>query len=348
MPRLNTIRVIRTTRANLNAQATAGNLLPGEPYLITDENRFAVATSASAYQAMALQSEAGGGGGGGPLAISVPATPSAGFLTPYGAVLNGRDVLGYRDDGGLLVPLQASHHKVRRVAATPVPGSTSVSLYGLSLSGTGTATASGLSSLRNTGFVRALAFFASTSTTAVAGVRSGAAVNVLGGAGLPYAGGFHFSLRWGVLSGGGSGQAVSTLRSFHGYSSTSTAPTDAEPSASVNDMIGVGCDAADANYQIMHRNFNNTVTKINTGIPKVTGDHAYELGMYCTGVAASGVPPVNYVFTRLTDGVSFSGTINSNLPAYDTGLFVRSHVSVGGTSTSLIYYFNGLEIESLY
>ncbi|KQN28122.1 hypothetical protein ASF00_09440 [Sphingomonas sp. Leaf34] len=58
MGRNSTIRFIRTTRANLNAQATALALLAGEPYFITDENRYAVGTGTSSYQTFAKQGEA--------------------------------------------------------------------------------------------------------------------------------------------------------------------------------------------------------------------------------------------------------------------------------------------------
>lgn len=62
MARTNTIQVIRTTRANLDAQATAGALLIGEPYFITDEARFAIGTSTTTYQTYAKESEAGSSG----------------------------------------------------------------------------------------------------------------------------------------------------------------------------------------------------------------------------------------------------------------------------------------------
>lgn len=58
MGRNSTIRFIRTTRANLNAQATANALYVGEPYFITDENRYAVGTGAATYQTFAKQGEA--------------------------------------------------------------------------------------------------------------------------------------------------------------------------------------------------------------------------------------------------------------------------------------------------
>ncbi len=58
MGRSSLIRFIRTTRASLDAQATASNLSAGEPYFITDENRYAVGTSVSTYQTFAKQGEA--------------------------------------------------------------------------------------------------------------------------------------------------------------------------------------------------------------------------------------------------------------------------------------------------
>ena len=53
----------RGTRANLNTLAIANGLSAGEVYLITDENRIAMGTSANTYESYAKESEAGGGGG---------------------------------------------------------------------------------------------------------------------------------------------------------------------------------------------------------------------------------------------------------------------------------------------
>lgn len=63
MARNNSIKILRATRAALDAQAVAVNLRQGEPYLITDENRFAIGTSTSAYQAFLKEGEGGGGSG---------------------------------------------------------------------------------------------------------------------------------------------------------------------------------------------------------------------------------------------------------------------------------------------
>jgi hypothetical protein len=50
----------RGSRAQINAAALAGGLKAGEVYLISDEARLTVGTSASGHQAMAKQGEGGG------------------------------------------------------------------------------------------------------------------------------------------------------------------------------------------------------------------------------------------------------------------------------------------------
>ena len=50
----------RGSRANLNTLAAADGLLIGQIYVITDENRLAVATTIRTYQAMAKEGEGGG------------------------------------------------------------------------------------------------------------------------------------------------------------------------------------------------------------------------------------------------------------------------------------------------
>lgn len=49
MARNDTVKALRTTRANLDAQATAVNLIAGEPYLVTDDETLAVGTGTGAY-----------------------------------------------------------------------------------------------------------------------------------------------------------------------------------------------------------------------------------------------------------------------------------------------------------
>lgn len=55
--RENTIAVVRATRAELVAQASAGQLIAGEPYLIIDEGRLAWAISATEFKATVMQDD---------------------------------------------------------------------------------------------------------------------------------------------------------------------------------------------------------------------------------------------------------------------------------------------------
>lgn len=57
MARNATITVLRTTRAALVAQANAGQLIVGEPYLITDEGRLAWAISTTEFRATVTQDD---------------------------------------------------------------------------------------------------------------------------------------------------------------------------------------------------------------------------------------------------------------------------------------------------
>lgn len=45
-----TIKIKRATRAQLNTAAAASELIQGEPYLITDEDRIAVGLSTTTYE----------------------------------------------------------------------------------------------------------------------------------------------------------------------------------------------------------------------------------------------------------------------------------------------------------
>ena len=58
-----TIQHARGTRAALDALASGGLLVPWQLYALSDENRVAIATSTSTYQAFAKEGEGGGSGG---------------------------------------------------------------------------------------------------------------------------------------------------------------------------------------------------------------------------------------------------------------------------------------------
>ena len=58
MPRQTTIKFLRTTKANLDAQKAISNLIVGEPYFITDNtSKFALATAVNNYETYYNSSE---------------------------------------------------------------------------------------------------------------------------------------------------------------------------------------------------------------------------------------------------------------------------------------------------
>ncbi len=162
----------------------------------------------------------------------------------------------------------------------------------------------------------------------------------LGDSSTPF-GGFTFIARFGPSRGVASN---ATRRFFAGMTNNIGTPIDVDPSAGTTwaNMIGVGADAADANFHIMHRTGTGAVTKINTGIPKAYPDNTemFELALF---TAPTGTPSVGIRFTRLSDGVHFSHTITTNLPSATQLLTWQIWTSVGGTSSVV-----GVSIASVY
>jgi hypothetical protein len=114
MARTNSISVLKTTRAALDINAQAGNLLTGEPYFITDENRLAVGSSTTAYQRMSKQGEA-------EAALSSRLLPSGGLS---GQLLS-RNANG--DPVWIDAPAGAGPASSRLYYATAYPGNSSFS-----------------------------------------------------------------------------------------------------------------------------------------------------------------------------------------------------------------------------
>ncbi|MDP2262686.1 MAG: hypothetical protein Q8K24_05955 [Hydrogenophaga sp.] len=206
---------------------------------------------------------------------------------------------------------------------------------------TGTPTAANVGTANIHQAMRRLEYAVTTAaTTAVAGLRVAAAQYHIGASSTPF-GGFTTVMRFGPSRGAA---ANSTRLFFAGMTSNTGAPTDVDPTAGTTwaNMIAVVADAADVNYHIAHRTGTGAVTKIDTGIPKSAADatEMYELALF---TAPTGTTVVGYQFARLSDGLSFSGVINSNLPAATTLLTWQAWTSVGGTSSVV-----GLSAASVY
>ena len=263
---------------------------------------------------------------------------------PDGVVMGGRSIAGrmfpaFVGPSGLDSSVQPFIARNKVGWFNPPGNATTVQTIGMNVSATGTATAANIATTNIHTATRRLEYAVTTAAaTAVAGVRSTALQYHIGDPATPY-GGFTFIARFGPSR----GSAINSTRRFWaGLTSQTGAPTDVNPSTWAINGIGVGTDSTDTNFQIMHRNASGTMTKINTGISKSYNDatELFELALF---TAPTGTPTVGALFTRLSDGASFSTSITTNIPAVSQLLTWQIWNSVGGTSSVI-----GVSIASVY
>jgi hypothetical protein len=178
-------------------------------------------------------------------------------------------------------------------------------------------------------------------TTAIAGFRGGAQQYTVGNF-TAGDGGFDYVCTWGPST----GVATTTNRAFVGLVAATAAPTDAEPSARLN-QIGMGWDAADANIQIMHNDGSGVCTKINLGasfpVPTVDRASVYRLHLYSPNDSS---PIVYYEVRDLVSLAVATGSIFTDMPSVTTALNPYGQLSVGGTSSVIGLCLFGLYIET--
>lgn len=277
-----------------------------------------------------------------PLVSPDPAPPAADHVTLFGKKIAGRMLPAVIGPSGLDTILQPFLARNKVGWANPPGNSNTMQTVGIVISGTGTATAANIATTNIHTVMRRLEYAVTTAaTTAVAGWRNNVLQYHIGSPTSIY-GGFFFVCRFGRSRGVA---ANATLRGFTGLCNQTNNLTDADPST-YNSVLGVGCDAADTNYQIMHKNGAGAVTKVDTGFPKAVDDTSemYELAMF-TSPSDTNV----YVrFTRLSDNAVFEHVITTNKPADTQLLSARGFYSVGGTSSVIGYSLSSLYIETDY
>ena len=229
--------------------------------------------------------------------------------------------------------------------ANTLPGASTVpQIMGMAFSGTGTATAAAMATTNLQTYSKRIEYLVTTpSTSAVAGFRQAVVSVTVGGSATGF-GGFTHVIRWGPAT----GVATTTMRGFTGFSSSTSAPTDVEPSSLTN-MLGMGWDAADTNIQFMRNDGSGTATKTDLGasFPVPTADRTewYELALFSPpGTTQS----VSYTVTNLATGAQATGTVTTDLPSTSTFLAQRGYVSAGGTSSVIGFAFGSLYTETDY
>jgi hypothetical protein len=268
-----------------------------------------------------------------------PTAPPVDTVGIFGRRIAGRMLPAFIGPSGLDSALQPWIARNKIAWFNPPGNANTVNQLGMVAAATGTATAANVATTTIHTAMRRLEYAVTTAaTSAVAGVRSAALQYHIGATTTPY-GGFNLIARFGPSRGVASN---ATRRFWAGLTSITAAPTDVNPSGWATNGIGVGADAADTNWQIMHRNGTSAMTKIDTGIPKAYSDNTemFELAIF---TAPTGTASVGIRLTRLSDGEFFSATLTTNLPAVTQLLTWQIWNSVGGTSSVV-----GLAIASIY
>ena len=210
--------------------------------------------------------------------------------------------------------------------------------WGFQTTATGTVTAPTKSTTNRFQFAnRWETLVTSASTTAVAGFRTNATTHGFGNAsGM---GGFYYN----SVTGAATGLSNSNARYFSGFSNSVSAPTDVDPSTLTN-IFGIGYDDTDANLQFMHNDASGTATKVDLGsnFAVTTSDRTnfYRLIMY----AEPNTTTVYYKVIDMTDGDTYTGSVNTNLPSSTTFFGPYGYTSVGGSSAVTGFSIMSIEV----
>lgn len=273
-------------------------------------------------------------------ATANPAAPADG-VTLFARSVGGRTLLAQSGPSGLDTSFQPilARNAVQFWNAVGGAATVPTAIGAAAISATGTATTLAVTGTTFYNSIRMLEYLVTTAaTTAVAGFRAGVNSYIRGN--VAGTGGFFFVCRVGIATAG----TLSTRRFFCGLTSQTAVPTDVEPSTNTTlaNVIGIGADAGDTNYQFMTKTGTGTATKVDTGIAKAaSGDRidVLEIAMF----APPGASSVSWQLSKLNTATTAVGSTGSTLPAATTALGPLCYSSVGGTSSVV-----GVAIKLLY
>ena len=237
---------------------------------------------------------------------ATPSVPSVGVST-YSKAVGGRQMFAQIGKSGVDYSFQPFIARNRILLHQANGAATTITSWGAAApSATGTATARNSATTNAFTWMRRVGYVSAATAGSTAGLRS--TVLQFGTGNGARLGGFHFVIRFGISD----AAIVAGARTMVGLTATTTAFTNAEPSTFLN-LIGMGHDSTDTNFQIMFNDGAGAATKIDLGAnfsKSVTNTNMYELALYC---APNGTT-VYYQAINLTSDTSTSGTITTNIP----------------------------------
>ena len=269
--------------------------------------------------------------------VARPSAPASGSIL-HSAGHYGRQMFGEVPKSGRAYAFQPHIGSSRYIQLVPQNATAAFTLIGVpALSSVGTVTARTVATTSHFTWQRRVGYVSAAAAGSAATIRTANAPYGLGN--LAGTGGFHMIARYGFSD----AALVANARSFVGFSATTAAFGNADPSTFLN-QIGVGHDAADTTLQIMFNGATGASTKVNLGasFPSNTvNTDMYEVSFYC----APNTTTVYYYVTNLRTGAEASGTITdtAKMPSTTTLLTYQMWRSNGATGSAV-----GLDIASLY
>lgn len=270
--------------------------------------------------------------------VDVPANPIAGRMTLFPRNVANKIIPSYIGADGGVSTVQAHLGRGKHQIVTAHGNSTGVTNYGgQAMVVTGfvstarnVATTNLLTETRRIGYVTT-----ATASTAFSIRTSLAQYFMSANAGR---GGFFKIFRFGYS------QKVAGDRAFFGMGASTVQYAVADPSTFIN-IVGIGYDAADTQWQLMHNDGTATATKIALGANfTINTTDLLEVILFAEPGAGSVVHTlVRNLSTGLNDSVR---TLSTKLPAVNTLLSWHSQINTGATATASAYDFVSLYIET--
>jgi hypothetical protein len=289
-----------------NWATNSPTLLKGELGLETDTRAYKIGDGITAWNSLAY-----GGFSSQNIAARLadqasgndPAAPASANLIAYGKSIAKRMMIKQVGGSGVPTPIQPFLGR-NKVGLWLPPGNAATvpAVLGYTAPTTvGTATAANVATTNLYTRMRRLSFVSSATAGSLSSYRIGVAQVQLGDGGGN--GGFYKILRFGC----GDAATVSGARQFCGIASSTSAPTNVEPSTLTN-IIGVGHGAADTNLKIFYGG-STAQPPIDLGVnfpANTLSVDAYELALFSPSNVFG---TIYYEVTRLNTGNVATGAI---------------------------------------
>lgn len=274
------------------------------------------------------------------LPLAAQSAPAADLISVAGRKIAGRMMVSQMGPSGLDTTLQPNlgGNKVA-LWMPPGNGTTVPGVFGMAaLTATGTATARTVATTNRFTRMTRLGYVSSATAGSLAGGREAAAkYTVSDGAGN---GGFFYRCRFGVSD----AAAVSGARMFVGFSASTAAPTNVEPSALVN-CVGVAQISSSNNLQLVYGGASASAPiDLGAGFPANTlSTVGYELALFAPQSGG-----IHYQVTRLDTGDTASGFLASGIPVGTTLLCHQIWRSNNATALAVGIDICGIYMETDY